>query len=349
MLCCNIEHNLSWTVTGKVRPCNWLDTFPVHDTIEQMMSSAEYQRLRQDNVNDVKNFHCQKCWDKEALGQTSKRQSDNQVGQAYANINPTYVKIDAAIGDRCNAACVICGPQASTIWQKELFGKLFQLQPKTSLWTEIQNRQADILQLDFGGGEPWLNDVPQQIELLSRLIESGAASKIKIRYNTNGSIYPKQLIEYFDKFRQVEITLSIDDVGSRFEYNRYPLKWPQVLENLSKLVDLEKNNTKIKLTINYTISVFTFLYAQEFEQYTQQLGIPKVAWSVLHRPMLYNIKAMPTETKKKISSTNIFYNLVANNPMQDWNQKFLKNVNDLDARRGTDFQTTFPELYSLIT
>ena len=349
MLCCNVEHNLSWSVIGKVKPCNWLDTFPAHDTIEQMKSSVDYVQLQQDNANGTRNAHCQKCWDKEALGQTSKRQSDNAVGQAYAKINPAYVKIDAAIGDRCNAACVICGPQSSTIWQKEMFGKVFRLEPKTSLWSEIQHRQGDILQLDFGGGEPWLNDVVQQTELLSRLIESGAAPKIKIRYNTNGSIYPKQLVDYFDQFRQVEITLSIDDVGQRFEYNRYPLKWSQVLDNLSKLVDLEKNSTKIKLTINYTISVFTFLYAQEFEQYIQRLGIPRVSWSVLHWPMLYNIKAMPTESKKQISDTNIFYNLVASNPMQDWNQKFFKNVNEIDARRGTDFQKTFPELYSIIT
>jgi organic radical activating enzyme len=348
MLCYNIEHNFSWTVDGKVKPCNWLDTLSGSPTIEEMQSSVEYQQLKADNNLGVKNRHCQKCWYKEALGQNSKRNTDNKVAQAYNKINPDFIKIDAAIGDRCNAACVICGPHSSTIWQKEMFGKVFRLEPKTYVWDAIRSNSKNILQLDFGGGEPWLNDVEQQIEVLQELVTQGVASKIKLRYNTNGSIYPKQLIECFRHFRQVEITLSIDDVGARFEYNRFPLKWNNVLENLSKLVDLEKNNNKIKLTINYTISVFTFLYLQEFEKHAQQLGIPNVSWSVLHQPSLYNIKSLPVDCKDSSLESNTFYALIASEPLTNWKTQFFKTIGELDARRGTDFKQTFPELYTLI-
>jgi hypothetical protein len=170
-----------------------------------------------------------------------------------------------------------------------------------------------------------------------------------LRYNTNGSIYPKQLIEYFDKFRQVEITLSIDDTGSRFEYNRYPLKWNDISDNLLQLIDLEKNNAKIKLTINYTISVFTFLYAQQFEEYSQQLGVTNLNWNMLHKPLLYSIKSLPMALKDKIPKSNIFYKLIATDPLEDWDKQFFNKINQLDDRRGTNFNKTFPELYSLIT
>ena len=349
MLCYNIDHNLSWTVTGKVRPCNWLDTFPPGNSIVEMKSSLAYQQLQKDNCNDIKNPHCQKCWDKELLGQTSKRQSDNRLGLVYSKINPTFLKIDAAIGDRCNAACVICGPNSSTLWQKELYGKILKIQSHNILWNNILSCYKDILQLDFGGGEPWLNDIGQQIELFKMLIDTGVSSNIKLRYNTNGSIYPKQLIEYFDKFRQVEITLSIEDIGPRFEYNRYPLKWNDILNNLLQLIDLEKNNAKIKLTINYTISVFTFLYAQQFEEYSQQLGVPNLNWNILHKPLLYNIKCLPLAYKDKIPKSNIFYKLVATNALEDWDKQFFNKIKQLDDRRGTNFKKTFPELYSLIT
>lgn len=349
MLCHNIEHNLSWNVNGKVKPCNWLDTFPAHDTIEDMLSSEAYRQLKHDNCDNIKNYHCQKCWDKESLGQQSKRLSDNRLASAYKKINSSFVKIDAAIGSRCNAACVICGPSSSTLWQKELHGKVYSLRPNTILWSEIQKRQNDIVQIDLGGGEPWLNDVEQQLSVLSDLVQKGLAHKIKLRYNTNGSIYPKQFVELFDKFRAVEITLSIDDKEDRFAYNRWPLQWSEVLANLSKLVDLEKNCTKIRLTVNYTVSVFTFLYAQEFAQYSHILGIPRVSWSVLHTPLEYNIKSMPEHLKQRCSQSNIFYSLLAVNPIPDWKQKFLSLVKDNDARRGTNFENTFPELYSLIT
>lgn len=349
MLCYNVEHNLSWNVTGQVKPCNWLDTFPGSVSIEEMKNRSEYRLLQADNANDVKNNYCQKCWDKELLNQVSKRQFDNKINQTYLKLKPNFVKIDAAIGDRCNAACVICGPDSSTLWQKELYGKILRVQSKTELWEEIYRCQDNILQIDFGGGEPWLNDVEQQIKVLTTLIQNGVASKIKLRYNSNGSIYPKQLIDCFDKFRQVEITLSIDDIESRFEYNRFPLKWDSTLLNLSQLIDLEKNNAKIKLTINYTISVFTFLYAQDFEQYSQQLGITDVHWNILHSPQLFNIKSLPLSCKQQVSESNIFYKLIANNPMENWNEMFFSAMHRLDSRRGTDFKQTFPELYSLLT
>lgn len=349
MLCHNIDHNLAWDVTGKVKPCNWLDTFPSKPTVTDLKSSIEYQQLQHNNLNDVKSNFCQKCWDKESYGQTSKRQSDNKIAQIYKKLNPNFLKIDAAIGDKCNAACVICNPNSSSLWQKELYGKIIPIRKNTTLWNEILERQENIVQLDFGGGEPWVNDLPQQIELLQTLINEGISTHIKLRYNTNGSIFPKQLINLFEKFREVEITLSIDDIEERFEYNRYPLKWVEVYQNVLRLVDLERNNAIIKLTINYTISVFTFLYYEKFVEYSKTaLGISNISTSVLHNPIEYNIKSLPKFCKERVLNTNIFYNLLGTEPLENWNQCFLDKVTILEQRRDNSFQKTFPKLYNTL-
>jgi hypothetical protein len=198
MLCHNIDHNLAWDIAGRVKPCNWLNTFPSKSTVLELKSSAEYQQLRHDNQHDVKSSFCQKCWDKESYGQTSKRQSDNVIAQVYKKINPNFLKIDAAIGDKCNAACVICNPGASSLWQKELYGKITPIHTGTNLWNEILGRRENIVQLDFGGGEPWINDLPQQIGLLQTLTNEGRSKNIKLRYNTNGSIFINYYINIFE-------------------------------------------------------------------------------------------------------------------------------------------------------
>ena len=46
MLCHNIDHNLAWDIAGRVKPCNWLNTFPSKSTVLELKSSAEYQQLQ---------------------------------------------------------------------------------------------------------------------------------------------------------------------------------------------------------------------------------------------------------------------------------------------------------------
>jgi hypothetical protein len=140
----------------------------------------------------------------------------------------------------------------------------------------------------------------------------------------------------------------LDDYGKRFEYNRWPLKWNDVLDNVQRLIELQRTWSNVKLTINYTVSVFTFLYADEFVLFTKKLGIPKVSWSVLHTPRTYNIKSIDNHTKKRISTTNLFYNLISANPSTNWNLDFFEQVNKLDAKRGTSFTDTFPELGDIL-
>lgn len=350
MLCHNIRHNLAWDVTGKVKPCNWLDTFPGKTSVSELLASPEFQQLDHDNQNDTRNAYCQKCWDKESLGAESKRQTDNRAAEIYLKLRPNFLKIDAAIGDKCNAACVTCNPQASSGWQKELWQTILPVRTNQELWQHIYDNRRNLIQLDFGGGEPWLNDLPRQLELYQILVQEDLAKHIKIRYNTNGSLYPKQLINFFDKFREVEITLSLDDCGNRFEYNRWPLQWNAIHQNLNQFVDLEQKHAKIKLTVNYTVSVFTFLYFESFVKYSSNvLGLPRVSPSVLHTPIEYNIKSMPQSIKDRIPDSNVFYNLISTTPLDLWKEKFWQRVNELDIRRGLDFKKTFPELYHILT
>lgn len=342
-LCVNPCRNLSWTVTGHVTPCNNIVGFPTSDSVAQMKQTKEYRALFEDNSNGVKSNFCQRCWDKESVGLVSKRQSDNQLDQIYSKLDSNYVKIDAAIGDVCNAACRICSPSSSTMWQK-IIPTWEQRNIESTVWAEAMDQAGHVLQLDFGGGEPWANAVPEQIALLEKIIEFNRQHLVKIRYNTNGSLWPTRLIALLEKFRQVEITLSLDDIESRFEYNRWPLKWSVVNDNIHKFIRLQSN---VKITVNFTVSIFTWQRAQMFKEWANNNGLEHINFNILTTPEVYSIKSLPVEIKNSLPPT-IFDNIVSSMPQDNWKDNFTQITQQLDQQRGQMFKETFPELNIVI-
>jgi len=343
MLCPNVEHNLSWKVTGSVSPCNNIVGFPKFFSVKDMLDSKEYNSLLENNTNEVRSTYCTRCWDKENLNLKSKRQSDLSLHNIYSSFDQNYLKIDSAIGDKCNAACTICGPYSSSTWQK--FIPISSYDNKSEVW-DICNKESNrLIQLDFGGGEPWLNSVDEQIKLFELLIDKNISQRIKIRYNTNGSVFPKKLLNLLTNFNEVEITLSLDDIETRFEYNRWPLKWSFVEKNLSKLKQLRAEYKQINLTVNFTVSVFTWHRADEFIKWASANDLTNVNFNILSSPEVFSIKSLPTKFKN-ISTK--FDELVSSTPMPNWEHEFLRTVNELDAVRNISWKTAFPELESMI-
>jgi len=340
-LCINPLRNLSWTATGYVTPCNNMTKFPKSESVTQMKQTQEYQDLLKDNSTGVNSSFCQRCWDKESVGLVSKRQSDNTLDQIYSRLDPNYIKIDAAIGDVCNAACRICGPDSSTMWQK-IVPTWESHRTETTVWTEAMDTANHVLQLDFGGGEPWANAIPEQTALLQKIISLDRQHLVKIRYNTNGSLWPTRLISLLEQFRQVEITLSLDDIESRFEYNRWPLKWSVVQDNIQKFVELQLTYN-IKITINFTISVFTWQRVEAFIDWAHKQGIGHINFNILTHPWVYSIKSLPVDVKNSLPPT-IFDNIVSSTAHDNWKEEFTQITRQLDQQRDQSFEKTFPEL-----
>jgi hypothetical protein len=53
-------------------------------------------------------------------------------------------------------------------------------------------------------------------------------------YNTNGTICDEEFFKLWAPFKEVTINFSIDDIGSRFEYQRKNAKWTEVQANIVK-------------------------------------------------------------------------------------------------------------------
>lgn len=223
-------------------------------------------------------------------------------------------RIDYWTGDQCNLACAICGPNYSSAWKQEL-----KLPPNKAvinkIWATINLQH--IKQIHFNGGEPLLSK--EHVKLLHSIPNK---SKVQLNYNTNGTILPSvELQNLWAEFHLVTIDFSIDDVDDRFEYQRYPAKWKHVAANLQWYI----NNAPVNcmFAVNTTVSILN------------QANIPELTnW--LEKNFSTNRVTDPIEFRQQ-PATGVF----AINGNRGHALQFLTNC---DTRRGTNWQTTFPEL-----
>ena len=67
-------------------------------------------------------------------------------------------------------------------------------------------------------------------------IEKNIAKDKILYYNTNcAQSIPNKIIEMWKHFKHITVNLSVDDVGERNDYIRYPVKWPQFLKFLNTI------------------------------------------------------------------------------------------------------------------
>jgi len=275
-------------------------------------------KIRQEWDNGNWPNECQYCLNAELQGQVSRRQSsqtwlhDNGINDDSLSL----VRLDYWCGNTCNLRCAICGPHSSIAWQKELgIKKQHRNKISNSHWEDCDLTQ--IKWIHFNGGEPLLID--DHWAVLEALPDR---SKVKLNYNTNATVLPKpRLIEIWEQCELVVIDFSIDDIGDRFEYQRYPAKWDDVVDNLKWFHDNMPVN--VMFEVNATVSVLNQPYQFEIRSWlSENFKTNRVTDPVRYR----------TQPASGILATG-------NDILQA-----VAYLNELDARRGTDWRSIFPIL-----
>lgn len=210
-----------------------------------------------------------------------------QIQDEIDNFN-TPIDLEIEPGTTCNFKCLICGPYASSSWQAEykiLYGdklmspdgissvstptKLGHWALDSSLWESEVMYNAK--KFHFLGGEPML--IQPHFKFLRRLSERNDANSITINYNTNTSTLPSIEIfsEVYPKFRAIKVAFSIDNIGEKFHYQRYPGTWDDALKNMSVWVKSIPNNIEAKIDpawsiLNILNMAELFLWADKFKK-----------------------------------------------------------------------------------
>ena len=316
------------------------------------------QKIREQNNNNIWNSGCWECERLEKVGVKSFRHSMIEKFGVQKNISGP-LRIDLLYDRSCNLACRTCGPDSSTFWQKHLQDNNIPIRQKYS--NEIDNFEkihkmlksldlSNIETIQFCGGETLMgNGYWQAAKTIAELVPD-VKNKIELGFQTNGTqTIDKKHYETIEKFKLVRFMISIDGIGDRFEYLRWPANWNQVVDNIMSL--REKLPSNVMFFVQECTSCLNLLYFDEVSEWVKQNfntnreGDPIDHSTQLARHFYLNVDNITQEYVDALKGTKM---LDAISPT--WSEDpdkirlFLRETEKFDVIRGQDWKKTFPEV-----
>lgn len=279
--CCHATPNLPYDVSDK-------SIYNIKNmSIRQWYNSVPMREARLKMFEDDRWDHCSRCWHEEAMGTTSRRHRSNQKSVIFTKQNfhdsyeqsPGFVNFDYSarnqgahdgmpidlhidLGNYCNLACKMCGPQASSRIASQ-YKRWNLLQETATDWTQDsavwQRFCAEIVEITklknihFMGGETIIQEKFQN--LIDFLIENGRTD-VNISFVTNGTTFDQQLIDKLKKFPRVGIEISMESLDRTNEYTRQGTDNLAVEQNLA-LYQSQCNGSSITVTLRPAPSLLT--------------------------------------------------------------------------------------------
>jgi MoaA/NifB/PqqE/SkfB family radical SAM enzyme len=372
---------------GTVRPCCLADDEIVDEqgqpykinqtTFDTVRNSSQFRQLRQQFLQGEQPKTCRKCWQEEAGGRTSKRQHtltrlQNIIKDNEYTLDPGPLQfVDLKLGNICNLKCRICGSWSSSTYaveeiqhseakhsayHKHMLKQGAWPREHGTFWQELTAHFSDIKYLEFTGGEPFL--IKEHFDLLEQIVKADRASTIELHYNTNGTVYPEKAEQIWSKFRSVEIALSIDDIGERFEYQRSGAGWQQICDTLDRLKTLKARLPSLTIQVCITVNIFNVYYLEPLAQWVYAQGFDYVYWNMLHDRPEFCIAELPTEIKHCVkqqlsqadvdATTQQQFNQIINfmysrtNDDPEHHANLLREITLVDNRRQENLKTVAP-------
>jgi organic radical activating enzyme len=283
-----------------------------------IQNSNAMRSLREQFLAGTKPQTCRKCWNEERAGRDSKRMHTlNRLKHTVTDTEWTtdakpLMFLDLKLGNICNLKCRICGPWSSSQFASEEIAQLPREEQKASFpyqmlragawpkenesfWDQIDSHLSDIRYIEFTGGEPFM--IEQHFDMLQGMIDRGIAHQVEIHYNTNGTQWPERGPEIWRHFKTVEIAFSIDDLGSRFEYQRSNAVWSDVVSNIDRFRSLREDYPNIQLQCCSTVNIFNVRYIDELAQWIVQQDFDFVYWNIMHDAWYFSIGCLPDSVK----------------------------------------------------
>lgn len=353
--------NIDISPQGDIAPCcKFSGSVPKYSTLFEYSTSAFLANIKQDFAQNAWPVGCERCRIEEENNISSKRQLDQERWQqhydSYSLDSDQFITASVAFGNTCNLKCITCGPYSSSRWQSE-YRDLYDINIlplkfyKKDFVTEFVAQAPGIVHLDVPGGEPFLSGVAEQQQLLQHYVDSRQAANITLHYTTNATVMPDtEWWQLWSHFKEVEIQLSIDGVGARFEYIRYPANWQQVSANVAEYVSRQD---QIRLSVSHTVSAYNIYYLDEFFSwcYNQQLPRPwlgRVHTPVHMRPTVWpkSVRAAIAEHLNNSNWTDVknWAGLLNNGDDSNHFELFREKLHQHDQYRKLNFSNTFPEL-----
>jgi len=346
-LCCNsnssgagFDHEIGLVKNETGRPANFGTETPMSAWNNAYMRSVRTTML-EGNIPSS----CKKCFDEESKGVVSKRMWETGTWVEEGIDIPELIKqteedgtvpeqlvyLDLRLGHTCNLKCIMCSPHDSSqwaadhkkvfplfqhpelkkqmAWDRKSFNNFWHENPE--FWKEMYDQIPNLKQVYFAGGEPLM--IREHKSFLEEIIRQGYADKILVRYNTNGLLIDDEIIDLWKQFKKVKVGFSIDAIGDRNYYIRYPSDWNIIVQNLHKLDNTPGN---IQVSIATAIQILNIKHLPDFARWKVEQNFKKVNFEnitggieagggifnmhLLYIPTFLSIRCLPVEDKAEV-------------------------------------------------
>ena len=248
-------------------------------SIDDYWNSNRMKEIRRKMIAGEKIRDCERCYRQEEQGVESLRSTRGMNKYIIGTLpDGTYQKsansMQIQLGNICNLKCKMCSQMYSHMhgmetrdigeqdpewlhWVKEQGANVNNWTNELGVKQEwykntefklkmFEHISKNIMHLNVIGGEPTL--IPEFYELFEYCDKQGTLGSKSVTLVTNLTNTNNKLTNWLPKLKNWTIWASVDGVGERTEYIRYPSKWDKILESLEFYRNIMGDNGKIVLS-----------------------------------------------------------------------------------------------------
>lgn len=242
----------------------------------EIFNSPQYEQLRSDLSNGIKNKACSVCWKMEEDGLESFRQcSDLKGGEGL-------FEFDITLSNLCNLACRMCNIGSSHQIGKDVDAMiengthdLFQRASDKAMpsikgiiydkdsndvidW--LMNNTHEITMLKASGGEPFYDR--RIVKVLQKYVEDGTAKDTTLKFHSNATQFTPEIVEMLNNFKEQGHTFSIDGTHGTYNYIRHKSDWQSLNDSMDLYI--KGCNNYRHLYFNMVLSGINVLNAADY-------------------------------------------------------------------------------------
>ena len=301
-------------------------------SISDFWQSEEMNLIRTKMLEGKPVAGCKACYEEESNGTASLRQQENNGWNRHRdlpNIEDTIqrwqntgicdepVSIDINFSSLCNLKCRMCFSGLSSELAKEqkqiidqegweINNELLKFSTddleiidhgnNNKLMTELYDMFKSLRRIYLKGGEPTL--LQSMYNYLEYPVDQGKSKDIQIKFNTNMTNVQKRFIQLMDKFKKVDLTMSVDGIGAVQEYIRAPSKWNVVQKNINNYLE-NNHNSDMMVSPCWQIYNLHGIYDHlKYFDYLNTIRKIEVTPIILDFPMHYRIDILPYDIRQ---------------------------------------------------
>lgn len=255
---------------------------------------------------------CSECITTEKHSRKSARKYINRdVKRDHYKID-SLNKLDYRPDNLCNLKCRMCSMHSSSLIEEEFLANGWDPIEKQNTLDVMDFDLSELKTLALLGGEPTVNK--RMFPILDFFIENNMTDSVKLNYTTNCTSINKPWMSRAEKFKDININLSIDAAGKAYEYIRTGAEWKKVENNIHKIIDIAE-----EYHIQMVVQTTSFAIIEDWIEYFLQFP-PEV----INMAPMYGVPGKLDCIPDHIKADKIKYLETLNHPTADQAIKHFK-------------------------